>query len=65
MERLTQQLIDAALAAGGTYYLPYRLHATPEQLARAYPMIGAFFAEKRRVDPEGIFTNSWYRRYGR
>jgi len=64
MERLTRQLIDAALATGGTYYLPYRLHATPEQLQRAYPTIGAFFAEKRRVDPEGIFTNSWYRRYG-
>lgn len=64
MQRLTRQLIDAVLAVDGTYYLPYRLHATPEQLRRAYPAIGAFFAEKRRADPEGIFTNEWYRRYG-
>lgn len=38
MRDFTRQLIDAALAVGGTYYLPYRLHATPEQFLRAYPM---------------------------
>jgi FAD/FMN-containing dehydrogenase len=65
MESLTRQLIDEALAAGGTYYLPYRLHATTAQLRRGYPMIDAFFEEKRRVDPDEIFTNQWYQRYGR
>ena len=64
MQQLTRQLIDAALAVDGTYYLPYRLHATAEQLRRAYPTIGAFFEEKQRTDSEGIFTNEWYRRYG-
>ena len=36
METLTGELIEAALKLGGTYYLPYRLHATPEQFHRAY-----------------------------
>jgi FAD/FMN-containing dehydrogenase len=65
MEALTRQLIDEALSAGGTYYLPYRLHATREQMSRAYPMAAAFFAEKRRVDPDEVLTNQWYQRYGR
>ncbi len=34
MQTLTHELIDAALAAGGRYYLPYRLHATPDQFRR-------------------------------
>ncbi len=29
MKALTQTLIDKAMLLGGTYYLPYRLHATP------------------------------------
>jgi hypothetical protein len=35
MATMTQRLIDAALDAGGSFYLPYRLHARREQLARA------------------------------
>jgi len=27
-------------------------------------MISDFFEEKRRVDPDQIFTNQWYSRYG-
>lgn len=64
MERLTQKLIDQALSAGGTYYLPYRLHATKEQFRRAYPMAGDFLREKRRLDPEELFRNEWFERYG-
>ena len=64
METLTRELIEKALAAGGTYYLPYRLHATREQFQRAYPAADAFFREKRRVDPDGLFTSQWYQRYG-
>jgi len=61
---MTRELIDAALAAGGTYYLPYRLQATDEQLRRAYPMADEFFRLKRRYDPEERFTNMFYVRYG-
>ncbi|WP_400191499.1 FAD-dependent oxidoreductase [Hymenobacter sp. B81] len=35
MAALTRELIDAADQLGGTYYLPYRLHASAEQFRRA------------------------------
>jgi FAD/FMN-containing dehydrogenase len=63
MESMTRELIDAALAAGGRYYLPYRLHASPEQLHRAYPMARKFFELKRKYDPHGLFQNQFYQRY--
>jgi FAD/FMN-containing dehydrogenase len=65
MEAMTQDLIEAALAVGGRYYLPYRLHATPAQFRRAYPQADAFFAKKRQLDPDGIFQNQFYLKYGR
>jgi len=65
MRALTRELVDAALALGGTYYLPYRLHATQAQFERAYPMAQQFFALKRRYDPAGLFRNSFYEAYGR
>jgi FAD/FMN-containing dehydrogenase len=64
MEALTQKLIEAALACGGTYYLPYRPHATREQFARAYPQAAEVFAEKRKQDPRGIFRNQFFEKYG-
>jgi FAD/FMN-containing dehydrogenase len=65
MQSLTAELIDAALALGGRYYLPYRLHATPEQFGRAYPQAEQFFALKRRYDPDELFQNQLYLKYGR
>jgi FAD/FMN-containing dehydrogenase len=64
MEALTRDLIDAALDAGGRYYLPYRLHATREQFARAYPQGADFFDAKRRYDPDELFQNEFYLKYG-
>lgn len=63
MRELTRELIDVALACGGRYYLPYRLHATPEQFLRSYPRAPEFFALKRRYDPKEIFQNEFYTRY--
>lgn len=62
---LTRGLIDAALAVGGRYYLPYRRHATRAQFEAAYPMAPAFFAAKRRYDPDERFQSEFYRAYGR
>lgn len=59
----TRQLIDTALALDGRYYLPYRLHATPEQFHRAYPEAAAFAALKRRIDPERRFRNRLWDKY--
>ncbi|MBW4524088.1 MAG: FAD-binding oxidoreductase [Phormidium tanganyikae FI6-MK23] len=64
MQALTQELIEAALAVGGRYYLPYRLHATPEQFDRAYPQGREFFQLKRKYDPNQLFQNQFYARYG-
>jgi FAD/FMN-containing dehydrogenase len=64
MQALTRELIEAALSCGGTYYLPYRPHATREQFLRAYPQAEAFFVAKRLADPEGIFRNQFFERYG-
>ncbi len=63
MAALTSDLIDLTLAHGGRFFLPYQLHYTADQLRRSYPEIGAFFAAKRRTDPSGLFSNTWYEKY--
>jgi FAD/FMN-containing dehydrogenase len=63
MARMTRALIDAALALGGRYYLPYRLHAKVEQFYRAYPQAQRFFELKRKYDPDELFQNELYRKY--
>lgn len=64
MQTFTRAMIDAALECGGRYYLPYRLHADPEQFRRAYPQADQFFGRKREHDPNGIFRNQFYLKYG-
>ncbi|MHC9419733.1 FAD-binding oxidoreductase [Sphingomonas citri] len=63
MRQLTSDLIDLTARQGGRFFLPYQLHYSPEQLARAYPEIGSFFAAKRQWDPQELFSNTWYARY--
>ncbi len=63
MRPLTQALIDRALAHGGSFYLPYRLHARPDQLERAYPNLDRFVSEKRARDPRALFRNTMWDRY--
>ncbi len=64
MQAMTQDLIDAALKSGGRYYLPYRLHARTEQFQRAYPQADRFFHLKRQYDPQELFQNEFYLKYG-
>ena len=59
----TRELTDAALSVGGSYYLPYQLHATEEQFLRAYPRAGEFFALKKRLDPTNKFRNELWNKY--
>ena len=63
MARLTSDLIDLTHAQGGRFFLPYQLHYTPKQLVDSYPEIRGVFAAKRKWDPEGRFSNTWYERY--
>lgn len=53
----TRELVGAALERGGTYYLPYQVHATPEQFHAAYPRANELFALKRELDPGYRFRN--------
>jgi FAD/FMN-containing dehydrogenase len=59
----TRRVIDAALELGGTYYLPYALYASREQVRRAYPRFDEFVAAKKRWDPQGIFTSRFFAAY--
>lgn len=64
LRKTTIDLIDVAEKADGTYYLPYQLFYSKDHLLGAYPGIDQFFAAKRRYDPTGLFTNSFYEKYG-
>lgn len=63
MQSVTRDLVDAALAEGGRYYLPYRLHPTKEQLLRAYPRWPELMERKRALDPDLVFQNELWRTY--
>jgi len=64
LQKTTTDLIDVAERSGGTYYLPYQLFYSPEQLHRSYPEIDDFFAAKKRFDPTDLFVNKFYLKYG-
>jgi len=61
--RMTRALIDRVLDMGGSYYLPYRPHATSAQFLRAYPRAREFVTEKRFYDPDLIFQNGFWDNY--
>lgn len=63
VEIWTRELIDAAIASGGTYYLPYQIVATPAQFHAAYPRAKEFFALKKRLDPSYKFRNKLWDAY--
>lgn len=63
MVRMTQEMVEAVLSIGGSYYLPYRLHPTPDQFLRCYPRAPEFVALKRQVDPGLRFRNALWDRY--
>nr|BFD41117.1 FAD-binding oxidoreductase [Pseudomonas sp. FFPRI_1] len=60
----TRALVDSAIKHGGSYYLPYQIHATPQQFRAAYPRAGEFLALKARVDPQNKFRNKLWDAYG-
>lgn len=63
MKRMTRELIDRTLALGGSYYLPYRLHARADQMVKAYPGMRPFVAKKRAMDPNSLFRHAMWDQY--
>src|SRR5690606_20894096 len=59
----TRELIEAAIDCGGTWYLPYQPHATPEQFHRGYPRARELFALKHRLDPGYRWRNALWDKY--
>ena len=64
LEKTTTELIDVAQKIGGTYYLPYQLLYSQDQLRRSHSEINAFFATKKKYDPAELFWNKFYEKYG-
>lgn len=63
MMRMTGELIDGVVGLGGSFYLPYRLHARRDQVDRAYPAFARFVAEKRSRDPGLLFRHTMWDAY--
>jgi hypothetical protein len=63
--QLRRELIDAAIALGGSFHVSCTPEATREQAEACYPQLPQFLAEKRRVDPCERIVNPWYLHYRR
>jgi FAD/FMN-containing dehydrogenase len=63
MARMTHHLIERVLSIGGTYYLPYRPHATVEQFKRGYPRAAELAQKKRELDKGLTFRNRFWDNY--
>jgi FAD/FMN-containing dehydrogenase len=63
MARMTRELIERTLAIGGSYYLPYRLHATTDQFDRCYPNAAKFAKYKREVDSKLVYRHALWDQY--
>jgi FAD/FMN-containing dehydrogenase len=61
--QLRRELLDAAIAQGGSFPVWCAFDATRAQVETCYPQLRNFLAEKRRVDPTEKLTNAWYRHY--
>jgi FAD/FMN-containing dehydrogenase len=63
MIRTTEALIEVVAGIGGSFYLPYRLHARADQIERIYPKASHFVARKRHYDPTALFRNVMWDMY--
>ena len=58
--QLRHELIDAAIAGGGSFQIACTEDATREQVQACYPQLEEFIAHKRRFDPSERLVNAWY-----
>lgn len=58
--QLRRDLIDVAIAAGGSFPISRSLDASRDQITACYPELPQFLAEKRQIDPADKLVTSWY-----
>ncbi len=63
MIETTEALIDRIGAIGGSFYLPYRLHARPDQVRIIYPNTDRFIERKKHYDSGLLFRNAMWDAY--
>ncbi len=63
LEQLTNELVNACLDEGGSYYLTFDSIPSKDQLQRAYPRWEEFVALKNQFDPKGMFSSRFYQKY--
>jgi hypothetical protein len=61
--QLRRELIDSAIAHGGSFAIACAPEATREQVEACYPELKTLLAEKRRFDPEEKLSTPWYRHH--
>ena len=61
--QLHRELIDCAIAHGGSFPISCTPAATRAQVETCYPQLRGFLADKRRTDPGERLTNAWYRHH--
>jgi hypothetical protein len=61
--QVRQELIDAAIASGGSFPIASTPEATCAQVETCYPQLRKFLAEKKRLDPSEKLVNPWYRHH--
>ena len=59
----TEALIEMVGGIGGSFYLPYRLHARSDQVTGIYPRAGHFVERKKHYDPALVFRNLMWDTY--
>jgi FAD/FMN-containing dehydrogenase len=60
MKQFTETVIDEVIRLKGTFYLPYRLHYTKDQLLKAYPNIIDWIKFKDKWDPSNLFDSQFF-----
>lgn len=61
LRMINQILLTKTIQLGGSFYLPYRLHYTREQLETCYPFFKKWVAG---LPKSRIFSNMWIEKYG-
>jgi decaprenylphospho-beta-D-ribofuranose 2-oxidase len=62
-EKIIRKMIDVTLEHDVSYYLPYMLYPTREQMQVAYPRATEFFQKKLEYDPNERYMNLFYEEY--